>query len=59
MYGWMWRHLPGPLLLRLALCLLIAVAVVLALFTIVFPWVDQHFPLDEVRISGAATLAIL
>ena len=40
MYGALWRVLPGPVWLRIILVLLIVAAVVFALFTWVFPWVD-------------------
>ncbi|WP_165877438.1 MULTISPECIES: hypothetical protein [Agromyces] len=40
MYGALWRVLPGPVWLRIILLLLLATAVVFALFTWVFPWVD-------------------
>jgi hypothetical protein len=40
MYGALWRVLPGPVWLRIILVLLLAAAVVFALFTWVFPWVD-------------------
>ncbi|MBM7832429.1 hypothetical protein JOE59_003134 [Agromyces cerinus] len=40
MYGALWRVLPGPVWLRVILMLLLVVAVVFALFTWVFPWVD-------------------
>ena len=40
MYGALWRVLPGPVWLRIVLMLLLVVAVVFALFTWVFPWVD-------------------
>ena len=40
MYGALWRVLPGPVWLRIILALLLAAAVVFALFTWVFPWVD-------------------
>lgn len=40
MYGALWRVLPGPAWLRLILLLLLVAAVVFALFTWVFPWVD-------------------
>ena len=40
MYGALWRVLPGPVWLRIILMLLLVVAVVFALFTWVFPWVD-------------------
>ena len=40
MYGALWRVLPGPVWLRIILVLLLVGAVVFALFTWVFPWVD-------------------
>jgi hypothetical protein len=40
MYVALWRVLPGPVWLRVILVLLLAAAVVFALFTWVFPWVD-------------------
>lgn len=40
MYGALWRVLPGPVWLRVILLLLFVAAVVYALFTWVFPWVD-------------------
>jgi hypothetical protein len=40
MYGALWRVLPGPVWLRLILLLLLVAAVIFALFTWVFPWVD-------------------
>ena len=40
MYGALWRVLPGPVWLRIFLMLLLVAAVIFALFTWVFPWVD-------------------
>ncbi len=40
MYGALWRVLPGPVWLRIILLLLLIAAMVFALFTWVFPWVD-------------------
>ena len=40
MYGALWSVLPGPVWLRIILLLLLVAAVVFALFTWVFPWVD-------------------
>ncbi|WP_164863420.1 hypothetical protein [Agromyces sp. LHK192] len=40
MYGALWRILPGPWWVRLLLLLVLIAAVVYALFTWVFPWVD-------------------
>ena len=44
MYGWIWRHLPGPLPVRGLLALVLVAAVVLVLFTTVFPWAEDSLP---------------
>jgi hypothetical protein len=60
MYGWLWRHLPGPAVLRAILLLALATAVVLILFTVVFPWVEPRLPfgdvtVDQPRVGGSAS----
>lgn len=40
MYAALWRILPGPVWVRILLLAAIAAAVVFALFTWVFPWLD-------------------
>jgi MFS-type transporter involved in bile tolerance (Atg22 family) len=47
MYGWLWRHLPRPTSTRIVLAVLLAAAVVAALFGFVFPWVDHQLALDD------------
>ncbi|WP_170296906.1 hypothetical protein [Pseudactinotalea terrae] len=47
MYGWIWRHLPGPALVRALILLVLAAAVVLALFEYVFPAVAPLLPVDQ------------
>jgi hypothetical protein len=51
MYGWIWRHLPGPWPVRTALSLLLAGAVVLLLFTVVFPWAEHALPFVDVTVD--------
>ena len=51
MYGALWRVLPGPVWLRVILVVLLAAAVVFALFTWVFPWVDGIFNPIEVTVE--------
>lgn len=45
MYGWIWRHLPGPLPMRLLQAAALIAGVVMVLFHWVFPavepWVNQ------------------
>ena len=44
MYGWLWRHLPGPWPVRLVELLALALGVVALLFYVVFPAADPHLP---------------
>lgn len=52
MYVWIWRHLPGPLALRLGQALLLVAAVVLLLLFVVFPWIEPHLPISQVTVPG-------
>ena len=40
MYGWFFRHLPGPTWFRVFLCLVIAAFAVAVLFAYVYPWAE-------------------
>jgi hypothetical protein len=51
MYPWIWRHLPGPLAVRLTTAALLAVAVVAVLFTVVFPWAEHTLPFLHVTVN--------
>lgn len=43
MYPWIFRHLPGPLFLRILEAALLVALVVAALFLWVFPWAAETF----------------
>ena len=43
MYGFIWRHLPGPTWLKVIEALIIIAAIVFALFEWVFPWINTVF----------------
>jgi hypothetical protein len=47
MYGFIWRHLPGPLLARILLALVLLAAVVAVLFLWVFPAVAPIMPFNN------------
>ena len=51
MYGWIWRHLPGPTAARAALALVLLLAVVALLLFVVFPWVEPRLPFNDVTID--------
>jgi hypothetical protein len=48
MYGWIWRHLPGPGAVKLLQALLLISGVVLVLLLVVFPWVEPRLPFNAV-----------
>lgn len=51
MYLWIWRHLPGPRPVRTLLALTLVAAVVLLLFTTVFPWAESSLPFLQVTVD--------
>ena len=51
MYVWIWRHLPGPMALRLAETLLLLLAVIALLLFVIFPIVEPHLPLNQVTVQ--------
>lgn len=54
MYGWIWRHLPGPWPVKmLGACLLVALTVA-ALWYVVFPWAGPKLPLNDVTVQQSA-----
>lgn len=52
MYPWLWRHLPGPLGVRLAVAVALALVAVAVLFFVVFPVVDPLLPWNHVNIGA-------
>lgn len=51
MYPWIWRHLPGPTAVRAVLAVALLAAVVLLLFTVVFPWAVTWLPGQDVVVD--------
>lgn len=45
-YGWIWRHLPGPTPVRVIEALILTLIVVALLFFVVFPRLGPVFPFD-------------
>ncbi|WP_288025880.1 hypothetical protein [Arthrobacter sp.] len=54
MYGWIFRHLPGPFWLRILTSALLIAAAVLVLMQVVFPWLNQFNPLNDSTIGGTS-----
>jgi hypothetical protein len=46
-YGFIWRHLPGPLVLRILLALVLLAVAVAVLFLWVFPAVAPIMPFNN------------
>lgn len=42
MYGWIYRHLPGPAVFRVLVMLAAAAGIVALLFGWVFPWLSEE-----------------
>ncbi len=51
MYAWIWRHLPGGTGARIALSVVLVLAVVALLLFVVFPWVEPRLPFDDVTVD--------
>jgi hypothetical protein len=48
MYGWIWRHLPGPLAVRIITAVLLVLGVLALLMFVVFPWAEPKLPFNNV-----------
>ncbi len=54
----MWRKLPGPWPVKLLEALVAFAAVVVLLFTVVFPWIEPRLPFNDVTVDdGVAPTA--
>ena len=48
MYGWIWRHLPGPVAVKVLEATVLLLAVLALLFLVVFPWAEPRLPFNDV-----------
>jgi hypothetical protein len=51
MYAWIWRRLPGPVVVKLLIALVLLAVLVAVLFGWVFPWVEPRLPFTEVTVE--------
>ena len=51
MYVWIWRHLPGPLAVRMLQTLILLLAVIALLMFVIFPVVEPHLPISQVAVN--------
>jgi len=58
MYGWIWRHLPGPTGMKAVEALALFAAAVLLLFTVVFPWAQRSLPFLDVTVESGGTYVL-
>jgi hypothetical protein len=50
-YGFIWRHLPGPTAAKAVVALVLVLAVVALLLFVVFPWVEPRLPFNDVTVD--------
>ncbi|MBU4215227.1 MAG: hypothetical protein KJ548_04080 [Actinobacteria bacterium] len=51
MYGWIWRHLPGPTPVRVAIAVALVAAVVAACFAWVYPALAPLMPFNNTTVG--------
>jgi hypothetical protein len=59
LYGWIWKHLPGPWPVKALLALALLIAIVLVLFQWVFPWLEPRLPFNQVTVDEGATTSFV
>jgi len=52
MYIWIWRHLPGPVAVKLLETLMLFLVIVALLFFVIFPWLEPYLPFDQVTTNN-------
>ncbi|HEY2058682.1 MULTISPECIES: hypothetical protein [Amycolatopsis] len=52
MYGWIWRHLPGPFAAKLTLAVVLVLGVVALLMFVIFPWIDPLLWFNDVAVNN-------
>lgn len=51
MYGWLWRHLPGPVVVRVVICAALAGVVLAACFLWVYPALAPLMPFNGTTVG--------
>ena len=51
MYGWLWRHLPGPVVVRVFLVIVLLVAAIAACFQWLFPAIAPYMPFNDTTVG--------
>ncbi|WP_055589723.1 hypothetical protein [Peterkaempfera griseoplana] len=58
MYSWIWRQLPGNVLAKSAVSLLLVLGIVYLLFQYVFPWAEPLLPFGDVTVNDGGSTAV-
>lgn len=58
MYGWIWRHLPGPTAVKTIEAAALLLAVVALLFLVVFPWAQRSIPFLDVTVNDQSAQSV-
>ncbi len=53
MYGWIFRHLPGPLWVRISLAVVLIAGALVLMVQFLFPWMSQLTPFTDSTIGSA------
>ena len=51
MYVWIWRHLPGPVAVKIVQSVILVLAVAALLLFVIFPVVEPHLPINRATVS--------
>ena len=51
MYGWLWRHIPGPTPVRVLVVLAAVVALFFLLMEVLYPLVEDAMPFSDVSVG--------
>ncbi|MFD2419788.1 hypothetical protein [Amycolatopsis pigmentata] len=51
MYGWIWRCLPGPVVAKATLAIVLVLGAVALLLFVVFPWLEPLLPFNNVSVQ--------
>jgi hypothetical protein len=51
MYAYLWRHLPGPVYVKVFIALAVAALIVVLLFGWIFPWIEPLMPFSGNTVS--------
>jgi hypothetical protein len=54
MYGWIFRHLPGPFWLRMVTSLVLIAAALVLMVQFFFPWMSEYTQLTDSTIGSAS-----